>query len=112
MSDGINRAFLLGNLGTDPELREATSGRSVCNFMLATNSFHGTGEFRKEKTEWHRIVAWGRLAEMCVEFLNKGSKIHVEGYLHTPDWEDARGEKRYRTEVVARNIVFLDKRTD
>jgi len=111
MSDGINKATLLGNLGTGPELREATSGQSVCNFMVATNSTHGRGEYRKEKTEWHRVVVWGRLAEMCVEFLTKGSRVWLEGHLQTREWEDRQGSLKKKTEIVVSRIIFLDKRT-
>jgi single-strand DNA-binding protein len=111
MADGVNKVILVGNLGGDPELRETTSsGKSVCNFRMATNSSHGKGEYRRDRTEWHHIVVWGRLAEMCAEFLMKGSRIYLEGHLQTRKWEDKRGLERRTTEVVADKIVFLDRK--
>ncbi|MHC4647804.1 MAG: single-stranded DNA-binding protein [Planctomycetota bacterium] len=112
MSDGVNKVFLLGNLGTDPELRETSTGKSVCNFRMATNSTHGKAEYRRDKTEWHHVVVWGILAEMCVEYLKKGSKVHLEGHLQTRDWEDSRGHDRRTTEIVADKIVFVDRKED
>lgn len=113
MADGVNKIILLGNLGGDPELREtASAGKSVCNFRMATNSSHGKGEFRKDRTEWHHVVVWGRLAEICTEYLKKGSRIYLEGHLQTRKWEDRRGQERTTTEAVAEKIVFLDTQRD
>lgn len=110
MADGVNKVTLIGNLGADPELRETRSGQSVCNFRMATNCSRGVGEHRKDYIEWHQIVAWGRLAEICVEFLRKRSRIYLEGHLQTTKWEDRQGYKRETTEIVAEKIVFLDQR--
>lgn len=113
MADGVNRVSLLGNLGSGPELRETIhSGKSVCNFRMATNTSYGRGEHRRDRTEWHSVVAWGRLAEMCAEFLGKSSRVYVEGHLQTRRWEDSRGIDRKTTEIVADKIVFLDRRDD
>ena len=109
MADGVNKVILVGNLGSDPELRETSgSGKSVCNYRMATNSSHGKGEYRKDRTEWHQIVVWGRLAEMCTEFLAKGSRVYLEGHLQTKKWEDKRGLERRTTEVVADKIRGRD----
>ena len=106
---GVNKVILIGNLGADPELKYTPSGAAVSNFSLATNEswVDGKGE-RQEKTEWHRIVVWGKLAEICHEFLKKGSKIYVEGRLQTRSWDGQDGNKRYTTEVVARDVQMLD----
>ena len=108
---GVNKVILIGNLGADPELKYTPSGAAVSNFSLATNEswVDGKGE-RQEKTEWHRIVVWGKLAEICHEFLKKGSKIYVEGRLQTRSWDGQDGNKRYTTEVVARDVQMLDSR--
>lgn len=108
MADGVNKVILLGHIGTDPELRETDAGKSVCNFRMSTTFNQGLGQYRREKTVWHRIVVWGRLAEVVVEHLNRGSKIYVEGYLETKAWEDRRGNERLTTQVVADKVVFLD----
>jgi single-strand DNA-binding protein len=111
MAEGVNSVILLGNLGTEPELRETRAGKSVCNFKMATNSSHGRGENRRDRTEWHAIVSWGRLAEMCAECLSKGSSIFVMGHLQTKEWTDRDGNDRKTTEIIAEKISFLDKRT-
>lgn len=110
MADGVNKVILLGNLGTGPELRETRAGKSVCNFRMATNTSYGKGEYRKDKTEWHHIVVWGPLAELCTEHLVKGSKIYLEGHLQTRKWEDNHGYERVTTEVVAEMVVFVDRK--
>lgn len=111
MADGVNKVILVGNLGTDPELRETNkAGKSVCNFRMATNSSYGKGAFRRDKTEWHHIVVWGPLAELCTEHLKKGSKIYLDGHLQTRKWEDSQGYERVTTEIVAEKIVFLDRK--
>lgn len=110
MSDGINKAILVGSLCTPPELRETINkGKSVCNFRVCTESMHGKGEYRRSKTEWHNVVVWGHLAETCAEHLEDGSRVYLEGYLQTNKWEDAFGNKRVTTEIVAEKIVFLDR---
>lgn len=107
MSNGVNKVILIGNLGADPELRETNNGTAVANFRMATSRrFTQNGE-RREQTEWHRIVVWGKLAEHCKKYLTKGRQAYVEGYLQTRQWVDRDGKTRYTTEVVAREITFL-----
>ncbi|HXG30788.1 MAG TPA: single-stranded DNA-binding protein [Thermodesulfobacteriota bacterium] len=105
---GVNKVILIGNLGRDPEIRYTTSGQAVANFTLATTDVRtGKDGEKVESTEWHRIVAWGRLAEICGEYLSKGKMVYVEGSLRTRSWEDKEGKKRWTTEVVARNMQML-----
>jgi single-strand DNA-binding protein len=106
---GLNKVMLIGNLGKDPEMRYTANGSAVTTFSLAVNrtSQSPEGE-RREETEWFDIVAWNRLAELCSQFLQKGRKAYVEGRLHTRSWEGQDGQKRYRTEVVANTVLFLD----
>lgn len=108
---GINKAILIGNLGRDPEIRFTTSGGAVANFSIATTNVYTdkNGE-RQEVTEWHRIVAWGRLAEICNEYLTKGSSVYIEGSIRTRSWEDKEGKTRYTTEIVARDMQMLGRR--
>jgi single-strand DNA-binding protein len=111
---GVNKVILIGNVGTDPELKYTTNGAGVSNFSVATNETwmdKNTNE-RQEKTEWHRIVAWGRLAEICNQYLKKGSKVYIEGRLQTQSWEGQDGQKRYTTEIVAGEMQMLDSRED
>ncbi len=107
----LNKVMLIGRLGGDPELKYTPSGTAVVNFSLATNFVwkDQSGE-QKEKTEWHRVVAWRRLAEIIGEYAKKGSRIYVEGRLETRSWEDQNGNKRYTTEVIADSIEFLSDR--
>ncbi len=109
---GVNKAILIGNLGRDPELRYTASGQPVANFSIATteswNKKDGTG--REEKTEWHRIVAWGRTAELCAQYLAKGRTVYVEGRLQTREWENRDGQKQRTTEVVANTVQFIGGR--
>jgi single-strand DNA-binding protein len=106
---GVNKVILIGNLGRDPELRYTQSGQPVANFTLATtetwNKRDGGG--KEEKTEWHRIVAWGRTAELCTQYLAKGRSVYVEGRLQTREWEDREGKKQRTTEIVANTVQFL-----
>jgi single-strand DNA-binding protein len=108
---GLNKVMLIGNLGRDPEIRYTKSGQAVANFTLATTEgwTNRSGE-REERTEWHRIVAWGKLAETCGEYLSKGKQIYVEGRIQTREWEDRDGNKRYTTEVNANQILMLGRR--
>ncbi|ACF13546.1 single-strand binding protein [Chloroherpeton thalassium ATCC 35110] len=109
MARGLNKVMLIGNLGTDPDLRVTPNGHSVANFSLATNeSFKdSTGEFR-ERTEWHRIVVWGKLADISKQYLRKGKQVYIEGKLQTRSWDDQKsGEKRYMTEIVCTELVML-----
>ncbi len=106
---GVNKVILIGNLGRDPELRYTSSGVPVATFTLATSEEwkdKNTGN-KQEHTEWHRIVAWRRLGEICGEYLHKGSKVYVEGKLRTRAWEDREGNTRYTTEIVAQNLQIL-----
>ena len=107
---GLNKVILIGNVGRDPELRYTASGQAVANFSLATSEAwtNRDGE-REQRTEWHRIVAWGRLAEICGEHLSKGKQVYIEGRLQTRQWDDQSGNKRYTTEVVAREMVMLGR---
>ena len=104
----VNKVILLGNLGADPEVRYTPSGTAVANFNLATHEqwTNKDGE-KEEKTEWHRIVAWARLGEICGEYLRKGSQVYVEGRIQTRAWEDRDGIKRYTTEIVAQTMQML-----
>jgi len=109
---GVNKAILIGNLGRDPELRYTASGQPVTNFSIATteswNKKDGSG--REEKTEWHRIVAWGRTAELCAQYLSKGRTVYVEGRLQTREWENRDGQKQRTTEIVANTVQFIGGR--
>jgi single-strand DNA-binding protein len=105
---GINKVILIGRLGGDPEIRYTNNGTAVANFSLATsaNWTNKSGE-REERTDWHKIVAFGRLGEICGEYLNKGKQVYVEGRLQTRSWEDKDGNKRKTTEVVALQLQML-----
>lgn len=104
----VNKAILVGNLGADPELRYTPSGTAVANFSLATREqWTNKGGEKAERTEWHKIVAWGRLGEICGEYLHKGSQVYIEGRIQTRSWEDREGNKRYTTEIVALTMQML-----
>ena len=107
----LNKAMVIGNLVRDPELKTTPSGQSVASFSIATN-FVWTDQSgqKQEKAEFHNIVAWRRLAEICGQYLKKGSKIYIEGRLQTRDWVGQDGIKRYRTEIVAENMIMLDSK--
>ena len=107
MAYSVNKVIILGNLGRDPEVRYTQSGKAVANFSVATTSRRSKDG--NESTEWHNIVVWDQLADLCGRFLNKGSKIYVEGRLQTREYNDRDGNKRRSTEVVAREVVFLDQ---
>jgi len=105
---GVNKVILIGNLGGDPEVRYSTTGTPVTTFRIATNENWTTRDGQREtRTEWHRIVAFGKLGEICAEYLTKGKQVYVEGRLRTRSWEDRDGNKRWTTEVVATNVVML-----
>ena len=107
---GVNRVIVIGRLGRDPEVRYTTNGAAVANFPVATSDEwkdKETGE-KRERTEWHRIVAWRRLGEICGEYLRKGSQVFIEGKVQTRAWEDKDGNKRYTTEIIAQNMQMLD----
>ncbi len=108
---GLNKVMLIGNLGRDPEVRFTGGGSTVANFTLATNERWTSKEGnREERTEWHRIVAFGKLADFCKDYLSKGKQVYVEGRLQTRQWEDRDGNKRSTTEIVALNIMFVGRR--
>ncbi len=108
---GVNKVILIGNLGSDPELRSTPGGSSVSTFTLATNESWNDKEWtRQERTEWHRIVAWGKLAEICSQYLRKGKQVYIEGRLTTRSWEDKQGNQRKTTEIVAQTMMMLGGR--
>ncbi len=111
MAGGVNKVIIIGNLGADPELRYTPSGQAVANFRVATSeSWQDKQGQKQERTEWHRIVAWGKLAELVVEYLKKGRQAYIEGKLQTRQWDDRDGNKRYTTEIVANTVQFLGGR--
>jgi single-strand DNA-binding protein len=112
MPKSVNKVILIGNLGKDPEIKYTPSGVPVAKFSLATNEkYKDKGGEWQERTEWHNIVAWQRLAEIVGEYVKKGSKLYIEGRLQTSSWEDKQsGEKKYRTEIVANDLVLLSGR--
>ena len=104
----VNKVILIGNLGRDPELRYTQGGQAVANFTLATSErFANKAGEQQERTEWHRIVAWGKTGELCAQYLSKGRSVYIEGRLQTREWEDKEGQKRSTTEIVAQNVTFL-----
>ena len=114
MAKSVNKVILVGNLGKDPEVKYTPSGVPVAKFSLATNERYKdkSGEWQ-DRTEWHNIVAWQRLAEIVGEYVKKGSKVYIEGRLQTSSWEDKQsGEKKYRTEIVVNDLVLLSGRGD
>ncbi len=112
MAKSVNKVILVGNLGKDPEVKFTPSGTPVAKFSLATNErYKDKGGEWQDRTEWHNIVAWQRLAEIIGEYVKKGSKVYIEGRLQTSSWEDKQsGEKKYRTEIVASDLVLLGGR--
>lgn len=109
----VNKAILIGHLGADPEVRYTPSGTPVANFRIATSeSWNDKQGQRQERTEWHRIVAWNKTAELVGEYLSKGRQVYIEGRIQTRQWDDRDGNKRYTTEVVASQVTFLGGRGD
>ncbi|MDX1671540.1 MAG: single-stranded DNA-binding protein [Balneolaceae bacterium] len=109
----LNKAMIIGRLGQDPEVRYTQSNTAVATLSIATNErFKDRSGEWKETTEWHRVVAWGRLAEICSEYLSKGSQVYVEGPIQTRQWEDKEGQTRYTTEIKALTLTMLDSRGD
>lgn len=109
MSRGINKAILLGYLSADPEIRYSSSGTAVANFQIATSeSYKDNDGNRNEKTEWHRIVLFGKTAELAKDYLNKGTRVYLEGKIQTRSWDDQSGQKRYTTEIVGNTFLVLD----
>ncbi|MGD9125467.1 MAG: single-stranded DNA-binding protein [Desulfarculaceae bacterium] len=108
MARGINKAILIGNLGADPEMKYTAGGTALCTFRLATSEvFKDREGNQQERTEWHRVVAWGKLGEICGQYLSKGRQVYVEGSIRTRSWDDQNGNKRYMTEINAREVQFL-----
>ena len=107
----LNKVMLIGRLGQDPEIRYTQSGSAVANFSIATNEFwtDKQGE-KKEKTDWHNIVAWSKQADLVQSYLKKGSQVYIEGKIQNNDWEDQEGKKHYKTEIVVTSIQFLDSK--
>ncbi|HEX8412220.1 MAG TPA: single-stranded DNA-binding protein [Thermoanaerobaculia bacterium] len=110
----INKVILVGRLGKDPEIRSTPQGTSVAKFTLATDEkFTDRGGEKQERTEWHNVVAWGKLGEICGQYLRKGKLVYIEGSIRTDSWDDKEsGQKKYRTEIVARDMKMLDRRGD
>jgi single-strand DNA-binding protein len=106
----VNKVILIGNLGADPEVRYTQNGTAVANFRIATTETWKKDGEKEEQTEWHRIVTFARLAEICGEYLSKGSKVYIEGRIQTRKWEDKDGNPRYTTEIVAREMKMLSPR--
>ncbi|MGB2584081.1 MAG: single-stranded DNA-binding protein [Dehalococcoidia bacterium] len=108
---GLNKVMIIGNVGTDPEMRFTPNGSPVTSFRIATNRSYTTPEGeRKEETEWFDVVTWNRLAENCNQFLTKGQRAYVEGRLRTRSWEGQDGQKHSRIEIIANSVLFLDRR--
>ncbi len=112
MTRSLNKVMIIGNLGRDPEMRYTPSGKPVTTFSVATSRTWVTSDGeRREATEWFNVVAWNNLAEICNQFLRKGSRVYVEGHLQTRNWEDDNGCRHYRTELVANEMLILDQRS-
>lgn len=106
---GLNKVMIIGNLGADPEMKYMSDGTALTSFRVAVSrNFTGADGERREETEWVPVVAWKKLAELCSQYLQKGRKVYVEGRLRTRSWETPEGQKRYMTEVVASDVIFLD----
>lgn len=105
---GVNKVIIVGRLGADPEVKTISSGQNVATLNVATSDqWTDKGGQKQERTEWHRVVAWGRLADLCGKYLSKGRQVYLEGRLQTRSWEDQQGSKRYTTEIVASTVQFL-----
>ncbi len=106
----LNKIMVIGNLGTDPEMRYTPNGNAVTNFSMATNRSYTTSDGeRREETEWFRIVAWNQLAEQVNQYLSKGRRAYVEGRLRSSSWEGQDGQTRFRNEIIANTVLFLDR---
>jgi len=108
----LNKVMIIGNVGSDPEMRFTPNGNPVTSFRVATNRVYTTPEGeRKQETDWFTVVTWNKLAEQCNQFLSKGRLVYVEGRLHNRSWEGQDGQKRFRTEVIANRVTFLDRQS-
>jgi single-strand DNA-binding protein len=114
MSGTVNKVILIGRLGKDPEIRSTPSGTTVTKFTMATDEkFTDRAGEKQERTEWHNIVAWGKLGEICGQYLKKGKLVYIDGAIRTDSWDDKEtGQKKYRTEIIANNMQMLDRRGD
>jgi single-strand DNA-binding protein len=114
MAGSVNRVILVGRLGKDPEIRSLPSGTSVTKFSLATDEkFTDKSGQKQERTEWHNVVAWGKLAEICGQYLRKGKLVYIDGSIRTESWDDKEtGVKKYRTEIIAKEMQMLEKKGD
>ena len=110
----VNKVILVGRLGKDPEIRSTPNGTTVAKFTIATDErFTDRSGEKQERTEWHNIVAWGKLAEICGQYLRKGKLVYIDGSIRTDSWDDKEtGQKRYRTEIIANQMQMLDRRGD
>ncbi len=107
---GLNKVMIIGNLGADPEMRYTADGKALTSFRVASSrSYSGSDGERHEETEWFSVVTWQKLAEQCSQFLQKGRRVYVEGRLQTRSWDTPDGQRRYRTEVIAEKVLFLDR---
>ncbi len=107
---GLNKVMVIGNLGKDPEMRYTADGNALTSFSVASSrNYTAKDGEKREETEWFSVVTWGKLAEQCSQFLQKGRKVYVEGRLSTRSWDSPEGEKKYRTELVADRVLFLDR---
>jgi len=107
---GLNKVMIIGNLGADPEMRYTADGTALTSFRVASSrNYSGPDGERKEETEWFSVVTWRKLAEQCSQFLQKGRKVYVEGRLQTRSWDTPEGQRKYRTEVIADRVLFLDR---
>jgi len=110
---GVNKVIILGRLGADPEVKNVSANSTVARLSVATSENWTDREGKKqERTEWHRVVVWGKLAEICGKYLTKGRQVYVEGRLQTRSWEDPQGQKRYSTEIVANTVQFIGSATE
>ncbi len=108
MAGGVNKVILVGNLGADPDMRYTPSGAGVCELRIATSdSWTDKSGQRQERTEWHRVIVWGKRAEVCAKYLSKGRQVYVEGRIQTRSYDDKDSNKRYITEVIANDVQFL-----
>ncbi len=107
---GLNKVMIIGNLGADPEMRYTADGKALTSFRVAASrNYTGPDGERREETEWFSVVTWQKLAEQCSQYLQKGRRVYVEGRLSTRSWDTPEGQRRYRTEVVAERVLFLDR---
>jgi single-strand DNA-binding protein len=107
---GLNKVMIIGNLGADPEMRYTADGKALTSFRVASSrNYSGPDGERREETEWFSVVTWQKLAEQCSQFLQKGRRVYVEGRLQTRSWDGQDGQRKYRTEVVAEKVLFLDR---